>query len=95
MRKKKADIQKENQDKLVKSINNLDIIVKTDNIPKNIRNKLKEIIVLLNDEKVGSISVRAANAVSMMESMTQNHQVQSHIRTMIWQAISSLESIRE
>jgi uncharacterized protein (UPF0147 family) len=49
----------------------------------------------VKDEKNGSVSVRAANAISMLDNVTQNPQMQSHIRTMIWQVVSTLESIRE
>ena len=41
------------------------------------------------------MSVRAANAISMLDTVTQNPQMQSHIRTMLWQVVSTLESIRE
>jgi uncharacterized protein (UPF0147 family) len=56
---------------------------------------VKEVYNTLKDEKSGSISVRAANAISMLDTTTQNPQMQSHIRTMLWQVVSSLESIRE
>jgi uncharacterized protein (UPF0147 family) len=49
----------------------------------------------LKDEKSGTITVRAANAVSMLDGLTQNRQMESHIRTMLWQVVSTLESIRE
>ncbi|MGZ8887478.1 MAG: UPF0147 family protein [Nitrososphaeraceae archaeon] len=50
---------------------------------------------MLKEEKNGSISVRAANAVSMLDSLTQNRHMESHIRTTLWQVVSKLESIRE
>jgi uncharacterized protein (UPF0147 family) len=56
---------------------------------------VKEVLGTLKDEKGGSISVRAANAISMLDTVTQNPQMQSHIRTMLWQVVSTLESIRE
>jgi uncharacterized protein (UPF0147 family) len=31
----------------------------------------------------------------MLDGVTQNPQMQSHIRTMLWQVVSTLESIRE
>ena len=46
-------------------------------------------------EKGGSIPVRAANAISMLDGVTQNPQMQSHIRSSLWQVDSALESIRE
>jgi uncharacterized protein len=56
---------------------------------------VREVLVTLKDEKGGSISVRAANAISILDSVTQSPQMQSHIRTMLWQVVSTLESIRE
>ena len=54
-----------------------------------------ELFQILKEEKNGSISVRAANAVSMLDSLTQNRHMESYIRTSLWQVVSKLESIRE
>ena len=56
---------------------------------------IKEVLLALRDEKGGSVSVRAANAISLLDNATQSPQMQSHIRTMLWQVVSTLESIRE
>jgi uncharacterized protein len=56
---------------------------------------VREILTGIKDEKNGSISVRAANTISMLDNVTQNPQMQSHIRTLLWQVVSTLESIRE
>jgi uncharacterized protein (UPF0147 family) len=87
--------KRDNQEKLLKSISLIESILKTYTIPKSIKNSMKEILIILNDEKIGEISVRVANAVSLLENMTQNHHIQSHIRTSLWQILSTLESIRE
>ena len=42
-----------------------------------------------------SISVRAANAISSLDDITQDPNVPSFVRTALWQAVSVLESIRE
>jgi uncharacterized protein (UPF0147 family) len=95
MRQTKEMRKRDNQEKLLKSISLIESILKTYTIPKSIKNSMKEILIILKDEKVGEISVRVANAVSLLENMTQNHHIQSHIRTNVWQIISTLESIRE
>ena len=92
---KKELKRKENQERLASAIANLDTITKNNNIQRNIRNMVKDVLNILKDENGGSISVRAANAISMLDSVTQNPQMQSHIRTMLWQVVSTLESIRE
>ncbi len=51
------------------------------------------IIELQTDEY--SISVRAANAISTLDDITQDPNVPSFVRTTLWQAVSVLESIRE
>jgi uncharacterized protein (UPF0147 family) len=71
------------------------MIGKNNNIQRNIRNMIREVHIVLKDEKAGTVSVRAANAISMLDTVTQNPQMQSHIRTMLWQVVSTLESIRE
>ena len=95
MASKKEIREKENQERLANAISTLDSIARNNNIQKNIRNIVREILTGIKDEKNGSISVRAANTISMLDNVTQNPQMQSHIRTLLWQVVSTLESIRE
>jgi uncharacterized protein (UPF0147 family) len=62
--------------------------------PKNIRKNIGDLIEGL---KVGeySISVRALNTISLLDDMTQDPNLPSYVRTSLWQAVSTLESIRE
>ena len=62
--------------------------------PKNIR---KNITDLINDLKTTDypVSVRAANAISLLDDITQDPNVPSYVRTSLWQAVSTLENIRE
>jgi uncharacterized protein len=93
---KKELKQKENLERLNNATITLDALTKNSNIQRNIRNMIREVLMILKDEKGGgSISVRAANAISMLDGVTQNPQMQSHIRTSLWQVVSALESIRE
>ena len=57
---KKELKRRENQERLASAIANLDTITKNNNIQRNIRNMVKEVLSILKDEKGGSISVRAA-----------------------------------
>ena len=95
MKQTKEMRKRDNQEKLSKSINLIESILKNQTIPKSIKNSMKEILSTLRDERNGDVSIRVANAISLLENMTQNHHIQSHIRTNIWQLISTLESIRE
>jgi uncharacterized protein (UPF0147 family) len=65
-------------------------------VNRNIKNKIAELILILKDrDEKFSISVRAANAISMLDRLTQDKGMKSHIRTMLWQVVSNLEGIRE
>jgi uncharacterized protein (UPF0147 family) len=48
---------------------------------------------LKNDKD--SMSVRAANATSMLDDITQDPNMPSFVRVSLWQTVSKLESIRE
>lgn len=85
----------ENQERLTHSTETLETIKKDIQIPKRIKRLITEANMMLKDENNGSLSVRAANAISIMEELTYSRHVQSHIRTKIWDVVSSLEAIRE
>jgi uncharacterized protein (UPF0147 family) len=85
----------QNQERLAHSTETLETIKKDIQIPKRIKRLITEANLMLKDENNGSMSVRAANAISIMEELTYSRHVQSHIRTKIWDVVSSLEAIRE
>lgn len=85
----------QNQERLTHSTETLETIKKDIQIPKRIKRLITEANLMLKDENNGSMSVRAANAISIMEELTYSRHVQSHIRTKIWDVVSSLEAIRE
>jgi len=62
--------------------------------PKNIRKNIADIIVDLKSDEY-SIAVRAANTISLLDDVTQDPNLPSYVRTSLWQAVSTLESIRE
>ena len=62
--------------------------------PKNIRKNIAEIVEELKSDKY-SVSVRAANTISLLDDVTQDPNMPSYVRTSLWQAVSTLESIRE
>ena len=62
--------------------------------PKNIRKNIADIIEDLKSDEY-SISVRAANTISLLDDTTQDPNLPSYVRTSLWQAVSTLESIRE
>ena len=62
--------------------------------PKNIRKNVADIVEQLKSDEY-SISVRAVNTISLLDDVTQNPNLPSYVRTSLWQAVSTLESIRE
>ncbi|MGA9153228.1 MAG: UPF0147 family protein [Candidatus Nitrosopolaris sp.] len=98
-RTKKRILQKKtNQENLAAAINILENIEANYfyKVCRNSKNMIHGLVVLLNgqDQKM-SLSVRAATAISMIDSMSQDGRLASHIRTMLWQVVSNLEGIRE
>jgi uncharacterized protein len=89
---------KVNQDNIAAAIATLENINRNhhNEVNRNIKNRITELVVLLKDrdEKFG-LSVRAANAISTLDRLTQDKGMKSHIRTMLWQVVSNLEGIRE
>jgi uncharacterized protein len=87
-----------NQENIAAAITTLENISRNHHseVNRNIKNKIAELVLLLKDrDEKFSISVRAANAISMLDRLTQDKGMRSHIRTMLWQVVSNLEGIRE
>ena len=94
----KKDLKlKDNQEQFARAVSSLEMISRSNNLQRRVRNMVNEVLGILRDEKGdgGSIYVRAANAISRLDGITRSHYVQSHIRTMLWQVVTTLESIRE
>ena len=84
----------ENLELLNKAIAILSSISDNPSTPRNIRKLIKDSIDTLKDESL-SVGVRADNAISMLEDVSQDPNIPSFSRVTIWSAVSSLESIRD
>ena len=84
----------QNRESLKEAIETLNQISTSSSTPKTIKKSLSDLINELNSEEY-SMSVRAANAISMLDDITQDPNIQSYVRTQLWQAVSKLEGIRE
>jgi uncharacterized protein (UPF0147 family) len=97
-RRKKLLQKKTNLENLALAIGTLENI-QTNYSYKANRNSnklIRELLdVLQNEDQNISLSIRAANAISILDGMTQDRSIESHIRTMLWQVVSNLEAIRE
>ena len=84
----------ENQELLDKATAILLSVSDNPSSPRNIRKLIKDSIDTLKDDSL-SVGVRAANAISMLEDVSQDPNIPSFSRVTIWSAVSSLESIRD
>lgn len=62
--------------------------------PRNIRRTAKQAGDMLLDESL-SFAARAANAIDLLEQISQDPNMPMYTRTRIWNVISVLEGIRD
>ena len=86
--------KEQNLEFLNNSMSTLNQIATNPSTPKNIRKNIADIVEQLKSDEY-SISVRAANIISLLDDVTQDPNLPSYVRTSLWQAVSTLESIRE
>ena len=83
-----------NEEKLARAMGTLQQIADSTTTPRNIRKIVKDSIIMLQDASL-SLSVRAANAISLLDEVSQDPNMPSYARVTIWSAVSNLESIKE
>tara|TARA_B100001559_G_C16494648_1_gene620095 strand:- start:56 stop:319 length:264 start_codon:yes stop_codon:yes gene_type:complete len=83
-----------NKESLESAIQTLNQLATSHSTPKNFKKTITELMTELKSDEY-AISVRAANAISSLDDITQDPNVPSFVRTALWQAVSVLESIRE
>ena len=86
--------KEENLESLNNAITTLNQIATNPSTPKNIRKNIADIVEDLKSDEY-SISVRAPNTISSLDDVTQDPNMPSYVRTSLWQAVSTLEGIRE
>jgi len=86
--------KEQNLEFLNNATSTLNQIATNPSTPKNIRKNIADIIEELKSDEY-SISVRAANTISLLDDVTQDPNLPSNVRTSLWQAVSTLERIRE
>ncbi len=87
--KKEMYMQKLNQ-----AIAVLNRVSEDNTTPRNIRRTAKQANDLLLDESL-SPAARAANAIDLLDQVSQDPNMPMYTRTRIWNAISVLEGIRD
>ena len=86
--------KEQNLESLNNAMSTLNQIATNSSTPRNIRKNIAELIEGLKSDKY-PISVRAVNTISLLDDVTQDPNLPSYVRTSLWQAVSTLESIRE
>jgi uncharacterized protein (UPF0147 family) len=89
-----SDAKNQNKEFLQNSLDTLNQVATNPSTPKNIRKNIQDLVNGLKSEEY-SMSVRASNAISMLDDITQDPNVPSYVRVTLWQAVSTLENIRE
>jgi uncharacterized protein (UPF0147 family) len=88
---KKQDeyLQKTNQAMAI-----LNRVAEDNTTPRNIRRTAKQASDLLLDESL-TLAARAANAIDILDQISQDPNMPMYTRTRIWNVISVLEGIRD
>ena len=89
-----VDTKSQNADTLNQAIKTLEEIAVNPSTPKNIKKSITDLALELKKQEY-SVSVRAANAISVLDDVTQDPNMPSYVRVTLWQAVSTLERIRE
>lgn len=81
-------------ERLTLALENLQSVADNKLVPRNIRRVAQDSIATLHNSEL-SVAVKAANAVSMLEEISTDHNLPSFGRVAIWSAISNLEGIKD
>ena len=84
----------QNKQSMKEAIDTLNLIVSTNSTPKTVKKSITDLVTELVKED-DALAVRAANAISLLDDITQDANMPSYVRTQLCQAVSKLESIRE
>lgn len=89
-----ADKKAQNQKSFELALQTLTQIASNPTTPKNIKKTITDLITYLKSDQE-SMSIRAANVISQLDDITQDPNMPSYVRVTLWQAVSTLENIRE
>lgn len=86
--------QEEYAQKLNQAMAVLNRVAEDNTTPRNIRRTAKQASDILIDESL-SIAARAANAIDLLDEISQDPNMPMYTRTRLWNVISFLEGIRD
>lgn len=83
-----------NEAKIRQALTLLTAIINDPSIPRNIRRAATQAIKVLQDQSL-SLGVRASNAVSILDEVSQDPNMPVHARTTLWNIVTILETVRD
>jgi len=86
--------QEEHMQKVNQAMAILNRVAEDNTTPRNIRRTAKQASDLMLDESL-SLAVRAANAIDLLDDISQDPNMPMYTRTRLWNVISVLEGIRD
>ena len=89
-----VDKKSQNTETLNQAIATLEEIASNPSTQKNIKKSISDLVAELKKQEQ-SVSVRASSAISLLDDITQDANMPSYVRVTLWQAVSTLERIRE
>jgi len=89
-----SDKQQEYMKKMSQAMSIMNMVADDNTTPRNIRRTAKQASDILLDESL-SMAARAANAIDILDQISQDPNMPMYTRTRIWNVISVLEGIRD
>ena len=89
-----VDVKSLNEAKIMQAVRLLNKIIGDSSVPRNIRRAAIEALRMLQDTSL-SPGVRAANAVSVLDEISQDPNMPMHARTTIWNIMAVLSTVKD
>ena len=86
--------KEEYEQKINQAMAILNRVAEDNTTPRNIRRTAKQASDILLDESL-SLAARAANAIDLLDEISQDPNMPMYTRTRLWNVISVLEGIRD
>jgi uncharacterized protein (UPF0147 family) len=83
-----------NEAKIRQALTLLTMIINDPSIPRNIRRAATQAVRILQDSSL-SLGVRASNAVSVLDEVSQDPNMPVHARTTLWNIVTILETVKD
>jgi uncharacterized protein (UPF0147 family) len=83
-----------NDEKIKQAVVLLQQISDDTTIPRNIRKTAQEAFKILQTKNL-TAGVKAANAISVIDQISQDPNMPPHTRVQLWQVVSTLETVKD